>query len=321
MNANIPSIQQAIRGEISLSPGISSARNNPAIAYLMSLGSKKSRQTMGSFLDVVAKMVGFRGIYDFDWGSMRRHHVLAVIDMLRESEKAPATINTYLSALKGVALESWILKLIDTDSYQHIKQIKSVKGSRLTKGRALDKEEISLLFLACDRDKTATGVRDAAILSVLLGCGLRRAEAVTLDFSDYNVREGYLKVVGKGNKERKAFLPPVTRNRLNEWIESYRGDVTGPLFTRIRRYKDLVYKELSSQAIYYILEERRLQAGLEKFAPHDLRRTFASLMLTNGEDLITVKDAMGHSSLATTQKYDRRGDERLKDASERLNIF
>lgn len=276
---------------------------------------------MGSFLDVVAKMVGFSGIYDFDWGSMRRHHVLAVIDMLRESEKAPATINTYLSALKGVALESWILKLIDTDSYQHIKQIKSVKGSRLTKGRALDKEEISLLFSVCDRDKTATGVRDAAILSVLLGCGLRRAEAVTLDFSDYDVREGYLKVVGKGNKERKAFLPPTTRSRLNEWIESYRGDVTGPLFTRIRRYKDLVYKELSSQAIYHILEERRLQAGLEKFAPHDLRRTFASLMLSNGEDLITVKDAMGHSSLATTQKYDRRGDERLRGASERLNIF
>lgn len=62
------------------------------------------------------------------------------------------------------------------------------------------------------------------------------------------------------------------------------------------------------------------QAGIEKFAPHDLRRTFASAMLDNGEDIVTVKDAMGHSSIATTQKYDRRGLDRLKKASQRLGL-
>ncbi len=58
---------------------------------------------------------------------------------------------------------------------------------------------------------------------------------------------------------------------------------------------------MSDQAIYHILDTRRVETGLEKFAPHDLRRTFASSMLDNGEDIVTVKDAMGHSSIATTQ--------------------
>nr|WP_264194076.1 tyrosine-type recombinase/integrase [Marinomonas algarum] len=307
--------------DIALSKGYSqSSVNNPAIAYLLSLGSKKSRQTMGSFLNIVAKMIGFQSLRDCEWASMRRHHILAVMDMLSNAERAPTTINTYLSALKGVALEAWILKLIDTDSYQHIKQVKSVRGSRLSKGRALATEEVKKLFFVCDRDKSAIGVRDGAVLSVLIGCGLRRAEAVSLDHSNYDRRDRSLKVLGKGNKERVVFLPNGAYQRLEAWIEEVRGEVKGPLFTRIRRHDDTTNDRLSSQAVYHILDNRRVQAGLEKCAPHDLRRTFASSMLNNGEDLMTVKDAMGHASLTTTQKYDYRGNERLREASTRLDI-
>lgn len=320
-NSNGILIEQdaGVGGELSLTTHHTPA-SNPAIAYLMSLGSNKSRQTMGAFLNIIAKMIGFKGIYDCDWGSLRRHHVLAVIDRLTKSERAPSTINTYLSALKGVALEGWILQLIDTDSYQHIKHIKSVKGSRLTKGRSLSTEEIKRIFFTCESDRSAIGVRDAAIISVLIGCGLRRTEVITLNYSDYDRRDNSLKVLGKGNKERLSFLPRGTQKRLDSWIEEVRGDCGGPLFTRIRRHGDLTHERLSSQAVYHILESRRVQSGIEKFAPHDLRRTFASSMLANGEDIITVKDAMGHASLTTTQKYDYRGSERLREASERLNI-
>jgi len=143
---------------------------------------------------------------------------------------------------------------------------------------------------------------------------------VALNLSDYDRKERSLKVLGKGNKERLAFLPDGAFRRLEVWVEEVRGDVPGPLFSRVRRYDDLTYDRLSSQAVYHILNTRRVQAGIEKCAPHDLRRTFASSMLGNGEDLITVKDAMGHASLTTTQKYDFRGNERLRDASKRLDI-
>ncbi|HHT8313793.1 TPA: tyrosine-type recombinase/integrase [Yersinia enterocolitica] len=304
-------------------PSSSSLQNihdNPAIAYLLSLGSKRSRQTMGSFLNIVAKMIGFQNLRDCAWSSMRRHHILAVLEMLSDSGKAPATINTYLAALKGVALEAWTMKQIDTDSFQHIKQVRSVKGSRLPKGRALERHEIRSLFFTCESDPSSKGVRDAAILGVLLGCGLRRSEIVALDMVDMIYKDRALKVLGKGNKERIAYVPGGAWKRLEKWVEEVRGEHEGPLFPRIRRFDDVTGERMSDQAIYHILDTRRVETGLEKFAPHDLRRTFASSMLDNGEDIVTVKDAMGHSSIATTQKYDRRGDERLKRASQRLDL-
>lgn len=299
---------------------VGAVEKNPAISYLMSLQAESSRLSMGSFLNNMARMMGFESLRNCPWGMLRRHHVQAILTMLSDAAKAPATINNYLAAIKGVALEAWTLKLIDTDSYQHIKQVKSVRGSRLPKGRALDPAEVRQLFFTCESDTSAIGVRDCAILSILVGCGLRRAEVVALNLSDYDRKERSLKVLGKGNKERLAFLPDGAFRRLEVWVEEVRGDVPGPLFSRVRRYDDLTYDRLSSQAVYHILNTRRVQASIEKCAPHDLRRTFASSMLGNGEDLITVKDAMGHASLTTTQKYDFRGNERLRDASKRLDI-
>ncbi|MDX7988657.1 integrase [Xenorhabdus sp. 12] len=294
--------------------------DNPAVAYLVSLGSKRSRQTMKSFLNIVAKMLGYQNLQVCIWGAIRRHHIQAVMEMLADSGKAPATINTYLSALKGVALEAWTMKQLDTDNFQHIKQVRSVRGNRLPKGRALERYEIKTLFFTCENDVSTKGVRDAAIIGVLLGCGLRRAEIVALDMKHIIRREQALRVMGKGNKERLSYMPEGTWERLNRWIDEVRGDHAGPLFTRIRRHDDVTDNRLTDQAIYHILEIRRIESELEKFAPHDLRRTFASAMLDNGEDIVTVKDAMGHSSIITTQKYDRRGDERLKNAARNLDF-
>ncbi|MBD2810545.1 tyrosine-type recombinase/integrase [Xenorhabdus sp. Vera] len=294
--------------------------DNPAIAYLVSLGSKRSRQTMKSFLNIVAKMLGYQNVQDCTWGALRRHHIQAIMEMLSDSGKAPATINTYLSALKGVALEAWTMKQLDTDSFQHIKQVRSVRGNRLPKGRALERYEIKTLFFTCENDLSTKGLRDAAIIGVLVGCGLRRSEIISLDMKHIIRREQALRVMGKGNKERLSYMPEGTWERLNRWVDEVRGDHPGPLFTRIRRHDDVTDNRLSDQAIYHILEIRRIESGLEKFAPHDLRRTFASVMLDNGEDIITVKDAMGHSSITTTQKYDRRGDERLKNAARNLDF-
>ncbi|MBD2781427.1 tyrosine-type recombinase/integrase [Xenorhabdus sp. 38] len=294
--------------------------DNPAIAYLVSLGSKRSRQTMKSFLNIVANMLGYQNIQDCTWGALRRYHIQAIMEMLSDSGKAPATINTYLSALKGVALEAWTMKQLDTENFQHIKQVRSVRGNRLPKGRALERHEIKTLFFTCENDLSTKGLRDAAIIGVLLGCGLRRSEIISLDMKHIIRREQALRVMGKGNKERLSYMPEGTWERLNHWIDEVRGDHAGPIFTRIRRHDDVTDIRLSDQAIYHILETRRIESSLEKFAPHDLRRTFASAMLDNGEDIVTVKDAMGHSSITTTQKYDRRGDERLRNAARNLDF-
>lgn len=275
---------------------------------------------MKSFLNTVANIIGFSSLEDCPWGELRRHHVQAIKDQLLIKELAPATINTYLAAIRGVALEAWQLKQIDTDAYQHIKLVKSVRGSRLAKGRALEGVESQALLSACGNDSSSKGLRDEAIIAVLLGCGLRRSELVSLDLEHISWTKGALKVLGKGNKERLSYMPDGTISRLKKWVDEVRGDVPGPLFTRIRRHDHVTSNRLSDQAIYHILDVRRIETGLENFSPHDLRRTFASALLDNGEDLVTVRDAMGHESITTTQVYDKRGDERLRKASKGLII-
>lgn len=292
---------------------------NPARAYLLSLNSPRSRQTMASFLNIVARILGASDLTDCSWGSLRRHHVIALIDMLRDSGLAVATVNTYLSALRGVSAEAWMLKLISVEDYQHIRAVRSVRGSALPRGRALGKEEITALFAACDTDRSSKGLRDAALIGVILGCGLRRSEAVSLGYDDLIFHEKALKVLGKGNKTRIAYVPSGAWARLLLWIEQIRGEHAGPLFVRIRRHDALTADRLTDQAVYHILQIRQQQAGIVKCAPHDLRRTFATAMLDNGEDLITVKDAMGHSSVNTTQRYDLRGNSKLKIARDRLS--
>ncbi|EMK5833615.1 TPA: tyrosine-type recombinase/integrase [Enterobacter hormaechei] len=293
---------------------------SPARAYLLSLNSPRSRQTMASFLNIVAGMLGAASLESCSWGSLRRHHVMAVTELLRDTGRATATVNTYLSALKGVAKEAWMLRLMDVESFQHIRAVRNLRGSRLPRGRALPAEEIRKLFAVCDADRSSLGPRDAAMLAVILGCGLRRSEAVGLDLRDVVTQDRALRVLGKGNKERLAYMPAGTWERLHMWIDQVRGEHPGPLFTRIRRFDTLTNDRLTDQAVYHILQVRQKLAGIEKCAPHDLRRTFATAMLDNGEDLITVRDAMGHASVTTTQQYDRRGEARLRTARDRLDL-
>ncbi|WP_370238651.1 tyrosine-type recombinase/integrase, partial [Neptunomonas phycophila] len=290
--------------------------SNPAKAYLISLESAKSKQTMLSNLNTVARMSGYLNIDQCPWSELlNRQYIQMIIGVLAAADKAPATVNTYLAGIKGVALEAWTMKQIDTETYQHVKTIKQSKGTRIAKGRALRSEELIELFKTCDNSKMNKALRDSAILAVLLGCGLRRSELVSLDMKDINWQEGSLKVLGKNNKERLSFMPKGTKKRLKTWIDEVRGEEAGAVFIRVRRHDDLVYTRITDQAIYHILKDLRLKAGVEAFSPHDLRRTFASMMLTNGEDIITVRDSMGHANVATTEKYDHRDDQRLRDAS------
>jgi hypothetical protein len=105
---------------------------------------------MASFLGIVAGYARRHVLESCSWGSLRRHHVMAVTELLRDTGRATATVNTYLSALKGVAKEAWMLRLMDVESFQHIRAVRNLRGSRLPRGRALPPEEIRALFGACE---------------------------------------------------------------------------------------------------------------------------------------------------------------------------
>jgi site-specific recombinase XerD len=160
------------------------------------------------------------------------------------------------------------------------------------------------------------GLRDAAIVSLLYGCGLRRAELVALDVAHYIKEENELIVRGKGNKQRAV---PVgnAAPALEDWLR-VRGPGDGPLFcglgNRNRRGR------LTDQAVYNTLRKRASLARVARLSPHDFRRTFVGDLLDAGADIVTVQKMAGHANPATTSRYDRRDKRARHKAAALLHV-
>lgn len=286
--------------------------------YLLSLQSQQSRVTMDSLLNVVAgKFQKKKRHQDVDWSKISYQIILMLMSEFSDEGKSPATINIYLSALKGVSKEAWRKKQISVEDYQHIKEIKRVKGSRTSKGRALELDELNQLIDYCMMQDGVIAMRDAAVVALVYGAGLRRHEAAGLMLSDLNLTDATLRVLGKGNKERINALHQRILEILDVWLLE-RGLAPGPLFQRARKGNRLINEPISGQTIYDIIIRRYKEAGLKRLTPHDLRRTFATKLLENGEDVFLVQDLMGHSSVETTKNYDRRAEAAKKKAARAL---
>ncbi|MDE1480093.1 site-specific integrase [Xenorhabdus bovienii] len=294
--------------------------NNPALSYLLRLRSKKSQKTMRSCLTTVVNMFGEKEPLNFNWSSMNRDAVQVVLQRLMSEKKSPNSINLVLCAIKGVAEEARTSRIIDSDTYHDVKSIKRVRGFRVGRGRMLEQDEIKQIFQYVDFCSTAIAIRDAAMISLMIGCGLRRSEVADLEYSNIDFKSYSIKICGKGNKERENFMPEDTYNRLKVWVETVRGDHSGALFTRIRKNDDVTCDKITTNGIGFVIEQIIINLGMKSFTPHDFRRTYASLLLENGEDILTVKEALGHASVITTQKYDKRSTKRLKEAARKLQF-
>ena len=219
-----------------------------------------------------------------------------------------------LSALRGVLKAAWKLGLMSAEDYQKAASVESVRGETVPAGRALSGGELAGLLDTCEQEPL--GIRDAAILSLLYGCGLRRAELVDLQLGDYIKEENELIVRGKGNKQRAV---PVgnAAPALADWL-AIRGEEAGPLFwglgNRNRRGR------LTDQAVYNMLRKRARLAGVSRLSPHDFRRTFVGDLLDAGADIVTVQKMAGHADPATTSRYDRRGKRAQHKAASLLHV-
>lgn len=301
---------------------------NPAAVYLAGLSSQKSKDTMESALNHLAALItcGQCTAFDCPWHTLRYQHTHALAAKLPTLPRAdgkgnlsPATCNKYLAALRSVLKEAWRLRLMETDEYMRAVDLKRVKGKRLMRGRMLTSGEKSLFFIDCAKDLSPAGRRDAALFSIGIGAGLRRAEIVALDLEHCDLVQGEIVVhQGKGNKDRRVPLKNNALRALAEWVE-VRGSEPGPLFFRINKGGRMIRERITDQALYNMLEKRRTSAGIKRFSPHDMRRTFASTMLDNADPMV-VQAILGHENIQTTVKYDRRGEKAVNAAAERFNV-
>lgn len=317
---------EAITGGLSLmrrevlTPAVTTpATVSPAAVYLSSL-SDGSRRAMAGALALVAESIsGSRDIYTFHWSSLRYEHIAAIRAELA-AHHSPAYANKILSAVRGAMRAAWRLGLMSSDDFHRGADVRPVTGSRTAAGRALESGELAALFSSCSGDDPVN-IRDAALLAVLYGGGLRRAEAVGLDLDQWDAGAGALRVIGKGNKERIVYLPANGARLLTRWLE-IRGAVPGPLFLPVasKRRASFTDRRMTPQAVLYILKQRANVAKVSSFSPHDLRRSFISTLLDAGADIVTVQKMVGHSKVETTARYDRRPEQVKRKAVEMIHI-
>jgi integrase len=276
---------------------------------------------MRQSLDVIAGLLtsGVANAEGIDWSAVRYQHSQAVRARLAETY-APATTNKALSALRGVLREAWRLGLMTAEEYHRAADLEAVRGETLPRGRALGAGELAALMSVCSMDPRPAGARDAALLALLYGGGLRRSEAVALDLDDYEGETGQLTIrAGKGRKDRVGWVTNGAALAVGDWL-AVRGDEPGPLFTAIGKGGRLSQDRLSGQAIHVMLRKRAKQAVVVHLSPHDMRRTFISDLLDRGADLAVVAQMAGHASVTTTVRYDRRPEVAKRKAAELLLV-
>jgi integrase len=295
---------------------------HPAAVYLARLGPG-SRKAQALALERIARIAsgGRVGAVDLDWTALGYAECQAIRAELA-SRYAPATANRHLSALRGVRRECFRLGLISAEALARSADLAGVRGERLPAGRHVSALELLALFQSCAADpRAASGTRDAALIAVLAGAALRRAEASALDLSDVDVGEGSLVVRGKGGRERRAFLAQGGEEAVGAWIE-VRGTEPGPLFVGVTKGGaiDQALGRLGPDAILAVLRRRARRAGVADFSAHDLRRTFIGEALEAGADLAAVQQLAGHRSVTTTARYDRRPEAARRQAARRVRI-
>ena len=149
------------------------------------------------------------------------------------------------------------------------------------------------------------GKRDAAIISLLLGCGLRRSEVVGLKVHAIQRREDHwaiVDLVGKGGRVRTVPIPDWVKTAVDRWTESV-PVVSGKIFRSIRKNGKVWGSGITQNVVWYVVKACAGRAEIKALAPHDLRRTCARLCHTAGGELEQIQFLLGHASVQTTERY------------------
>ncbi|NQY65678.1 MAG: tyrosine-type recombinase/integrase [Alteromonadaceae bacterium] len=292
-------------------------QKNPAEVFICSLTTQVSVRNTKSTLNTIAKFMGFESIKTYPWHEVNYVHLIELKRHLIDRGLMPNSINTYLTVFKGVVREAWRLGIIDIDTYMKVKDVKRLKGNSSVKGQALTAPEVNKLVNYKNRTDKIREIRDSAMIAVLYGAGLRNSELLNLDLSDYIDEDKKIIVKGKGGFIRFMFLPEFSIKALNKWIDK-RGYFEGALFSRMIIGNIITEHRLSAGTISLIIERRCEQTGIKRITPHDLRRSYATNLISSGVDIFTVQKLMRHAGIETTRRYDMRGEEVKKAAVDML---
>lgn len=235
--------------------------------------------------------------------------VNAHVTWLRATDVPASSINQRLSAIRKLAMEAADNGLIEESTAQAIRRTEGVRQEGKKLGNWLSQEQAQALLLAPELydwrgQPNLKGLRDRALLAMLIGCGLRRDEVARLTVKHIQQREGRWVIVdleGKRNRIRSVPMPSWAKVAIDAWAVEVPIQA-GPLFLAMRKGGHILNHAISDQGIWDVVKcyAQELHVNI---SPHDLRRTYAKLARKGGAELDQIQLSLGHASVETTQRY------------------
>ena len=280
---------------------------------------------------LIEKGLSKKTLESYSRDMIRYHDFLRLNQVHQISEADTVLILKHLIALRnaGLSARSRARHLVSIRGfYRFMHQEKKITNnparmvdlpkSRLRLPDVLSVEEISQLLETPDTEKPL-GARDGAMLELLYAAGLRVSELVNLKLQDVNLEAGFVRVLGKGSKERVVPIGQQAKSKIENYIKNHRAVIlkkhSSPYLFCAR-----AGKPISRQGFWKRLRKYADLANLhKKVTPHSLRHSFASHLLEGGADLRAVQVMLGHVDIATTQIYTHVARRQLKDIHERLH--
>lgn len=230
---------------------------------------------------------------------VQRDNIVAFEMQLMKEKFAPTSVKRCLSVIKG------FFKFLVREGYRDINPADTVKAPKTPQmlPDVLSISQIDALFEQPFPD-TPLGHRDETILELLYGCGLRVSEVCGLDLRDVQLDQGFVRVTGKGDKERISPISGAAARALDSYLKNDRS----PLSLKAARPTPAVFlnargTRLSRQTVHKIVANAGLAIGVEGLHPHTLRHSYATHMLEGGADLRVIQEILGHADISTTQIY------------------
>ena len=223
---------------------------------------------------------------------------------LEQAHYASSTINLRLAAVRRLAYEAADSGLLSPDLAAGIRRVKGAKKHGTRVGNWLTPEQGRALLSRFDC-AALRGKRDYAMVAVLLGCGLRRAELAAAQVADLQQREEhwvFADLIGKGGHIRTVPIPDWVAEAIALWLREA-GVTDGAVFRAINKAGRIAPHGFSPKVIWGVVKQASARCGLANVAPHDLRRTCARLCHQAGGELEQIQFLLGHVSVQTTERY------------------
>jgi len=275
--------------------------NNGFESYLK-LERSLSPNTVENYLRDIKKLDNyFSSIAEnkVSWSEIQLAHLQEFLAYIHDIGLSANSQSRIISSIKAFYKYLILENLMDTNPAELLESPKI--GRKLPD--TLSIEEINELISAIDRSKPE-GERNIAIIEVLYGCGIRVSELIGLQLSEIHWEEGFIRVIGKGNKQRLVPLGSVAQKHLKIYIKDIRAHLKVKLDSEDIVFLNRRGGKLSRVMIFTIIKKLAELAGIRKsISPHTLRHSFATHLVEGGADLRAVQEMLGHESITTTEIY------------------